>query len=622
MCKAGEPAGGLRFIVFTVVLFLGSCGYPEPEPATDDVEKTVVSATAKEITEGQVLAGSYIVSFRSPAGGPRSSYATFAEEYRAHFATLTKYLPDPRIKDIRLFGSVDMFPSTPESSLPKLGSASHLSPWGLSTTGEPASLAEVDFVDDDSARAALREWDKHGDLWFAEPNHVSRLAQMANENTFKKLAETYTALNYWWLNAINLPEAYQAISERDQSATGVPNDALMAENRPIIAVLDSGVDYEHPGLASRIWQNKDLNAANCENDLHGCNTTTARRGKLGNGDVWPFGTSGPGQTCSDLETNCAHGTHVAGLIVGDPTYKDAEGQQPAGTCPVCQIMVLKIVSKVGKDSGILDSSILAAFKYITLFRREGTPAVRVVNASFGKFVRSRAVGLLVRLMRDRTGTLLVAAAGNEDTLTQEYPAAFPDAVAVAAVDSALKKNSFSNFGRWVDISAPGSQLLSTVPGGFLERKSGTSMAAPIVSGVAGLMLARYPNLSFDELRDAIIGGADPTLYSKDFADGYNYTYYYPKIPEEDQRQPLLGSGMLNAEAAINRRPSQSLPIYSPQDRVRRGCAVVGPSAFTASSLLFQLLALPCLLCLLPKAGLSKLGRHAFQSLQLIRAILR
>src|SRR5690606_19612806 len=204
-----------------------------------------------------------------------------------------------------------------------------------------------------------------------------------------------------------------------------------------------------------IWVNTDLNAADCKNDLHGCDTTEASRGYLGNGTVYPFGTSGPNENCFGKDPNCSHGTHVAGIIAGDPNWTDERGRSAAGVCPFCRIMVLKIVSKVGDQSGILDSSIIAAFKYVALFRRQGSPAVRVVNASFGKFVRSRSVGLLVRLMKEKNSTLLVGAAGNEDTLTMEYPAAFGDAIAVAAVDTKLNKVNFSNFGRWVDIAAPG-----------------------------------------------------------------------------------------------------------------------------------------------------------------------
>jgi len=212
---------------------------------------------------------------------------------------------------------------------------------------------------------------------------------------------------------------------------------------------------------------------------------------------------------------------------------------------------------------------------VTLFRRQGSPAVRVINASFGKFVRSRTVGLLIRLMRQTNGTVLIGASGNEDTLSMEYPAAFTDAIAVAAVDIKLNKVGFSNFGRWVDISAPGSNILATVPGTALETKSGTSMAAPMVAGVAGLLLYQSPTISFDDLRQALLNSADPSFYSADHEGGFNFHNYYPKIEQESIRQPLLGTGLLNANAALRRDVNAEQPLFSDLNRVRKGCGTVG-----------------------------------------------
>jgi subtilisin family serine protease len=217
-----------------------------------------------------------------------------------------------------------------------------------------------------------------------------------------------------------------------------------------------------------------------------------------------------------------------------------------------------------------------------------------MNASFGKFVRSRSVGLLVRLMRDRQGTLLVGAAGNEDTLTMEYPAAFTDAVAVSAVDRLLRKETFSNFGRWIDVSAPGAQLLSALPGASVGAKSGTSMAAPLVAGVAGLMLANNPQLSFGDLRRWLLESADPSFYSSTFEDGFNYRNYYPRIPGEGINVPLLGVGVLNAANAVQQIPTGGQPIAYALDRVEPGCSTIGAArgGVAGGALLLLMLAAP------------------------------
>ena len=154
------------------------------------------------------------------------------------------------------------------------------------------------------------------------------------------------------------------------------------------------------------------------------------------------------------------------------------------------------------------------------------------------------------------------------------PAAYTDSVAVSAVDSGLRKTVYSNFGRWVDISAPGHMLLSTVPGGALEEKPGTSMAAPLVAGVAGLMLVKNPSISFAELRKWLVESADPVIYDQSIDGGYNFNHYYPKIKGESARLPLLGFGLLNAENAVLKKNSGELPIYNKLDRVEPGCSVL------------------------------------------------
>lgn len=557
-----------------IVVFFG-CGtdfsYPKIASKKAKVSRHFLAADDPQSTS---LPGSYIITFRTPRSSQSLRYASYLTEYSNNFSYLSeRYLSDPRVKEIQFITSVDLTNSFSD----KLSADDELKPiFPLHFTpvdeseAIEGSIARVDFMSEDAAREVLDEWDNAGAFWLAEPNYISHLST-ESDGLFNSLANQYRDLNYWWLQRIKTAEAFQSIANRDQSSSVTDEEIL--NNRPIIAVLDSGVDYKHPALSANIWKNSptDINLSSCENDLHGCNTTIATRGKLGNGDVHPFGTDGAGQSCRGSDSNCSHGTHVAGLIVGNIS----ESSGAAGVCPICQIMILRIVGKVGAESGILDSSIIAAFKYVALFKRKGSSAVRIINASFGKFARSRTVGLLIRLMKNNRQAIVVAAAGNEDTMTMEYPAAFSDAIAVSAVDQQSRKESFSNFGRWVDISAPGSDLISTIPGGGVAAKSGTSMAAPLVAGVAGLMLARYPQINYNDLRKALLEGADPSLYRSDWAEGFNYQNYYPKIPDENLRQPLIGLGIINAEAALNKQSSTGLPVYSALDRVRPGCSTIG-----------------------------------------------
>jgi hypothetical protein len=543
------------------------------------------------------LSGSYIVAFKTEPGVSTSGFSSFASESRAHYRFLdSNFLPENEVASIQFITSIDLSEGSGGAGAGIFSKSLLREPWSLSQE-RAASIARVDFHNPEEATKLLETWEKDGKVWFYEPNYISQLSTQdpAPTNTFGALKTKYESLNYWWLKSINVVQAYESLANRDQTNPVFRTDENINSARPIIAVLDSGVDYQHPALSGRIWVNNDVNESSCENDIHGCDTTVAKKGKLGNGNVYPFDTNGPGESCFGKSSNCSHGTHVAGIIAGDYEWADPElSRRAAGVCPVCQIMILKIVGKVGKDSGILDSSILSAFKYVSLFRREGSPAVRVINASFGKFVRSRSVGLLVRILKDRHGAVVIGASGNEDSMSMEYPAAFSDAIAVAAVDEDHQKVDFSNFGRWVDISAPGDGILSTVPGASLDVKSGTSMAAPMVSGVAGLLVAQKQNLPFSELRGALLNAADPTFYQSSPTPTVNSECYYIHIKNNPIRQPLLGLGLLNARDSINNALTPGQPIFSKLDRVKPGCSVVG-SGMAAQTTGYVWLLLPVLI---------------------------
>jgi hypothetical protein len=581
----------LSIAVGIPVMLASGCGQE-----LDQTHESSRESLENPYSKPSALNSSYIVNFRvdDPSSRSRRGFRSFAAEQKAFLPYLeAKFLGNPLVKRIQLISVVDLSPQAENPAEVELF-------WGvgpqLSKTKEeyvPGLISRVDFHEGHKGdiQAELRAWKSRGEIWYAEPNFISQLSQ---DNKFQTLSTDYQKINHWWQTAINLSTAYQSIGDRNQGDANVPTDQEIVEgDQPIIAVLDSGVDYSHPALSGRIWTNPDVNSAKCEDDTHGCNTTVFKRGKLGNGKVYPFDTDGPGQSCAGRDPNCSHGTHVAGIIAAEYDPEEIEaGTTPAGVCPVCKIMILKIVSKIGKSSGILDSSILAAFKYVTLFKRKNSPTVRVINASFGKFSRSRSVGLLVRLMKSKNQTLLVAASGNEDTLTMEYPAAFSDSIAVAAVDRSLRKGNFSNFGRWVDIAAPGTGIVSTIPGGLADAKSGTSMASPVVAGVAGLILAVHPRISFDELRNAVLLSADPSFYGANFEGGYNYHHYYPKVKHEKIRQPLLGTGLLDANRAVLRKESDGLPVFSDLDRVKRGCSTISSGIVGTEGLLWVFLLIP------------------------------
>ncbi len=559
-----------------------SCGRMGPEfmgQAPDPMPVVRLEADSVAGVTGARVPGSYIVMFREQNVDSNLFFSSFSSEYAHHYTTLQdSYLADSRISNMDVLTSVDLSwikktEWAPEFSAPKAlmevgaGFSQGFSQ-GLSDEAPAGVMVKVDFESDEAAAEMLGEWEKDGRIWYAEPNELSQTF----EGELTKFASDYKNLQAWH-RIIKLPEAFSALAGGNVKGAGT--EASIITDGPLIAVLDSGVDYEHPLLADNIWTNTTVGVGGCGEDIHGCNTTSPSKGTLGNGDVWPVLAPGPGKSCStELDSPCQHGTHVAGIIAAKPDASNRIG----GVCPFCKIMIIRVVDAASLQ--ISDDSQIRAFKYITKFRKNGGSAVRIANASLGKYSRSRSMAILVDVLKHvGTGTLVVGAASNEDSMIRAYPAALAPAIAVSAIGSAdadyVGKASFSNFGSWVDIAAPGFQIDSTMSGNSNGAKSGTSMAAPVVSGAAGLLLAAYPNLNFQELRDRILTTANASLLYGTDTDGgkINSAYYYPKISGETARRPLLGSGMLDVEAMINSTKGAS--TGQPLDRVSAGCGTIG-----------------------------------------------
>jgi thermitase len=231
-----------------------------------------------------------------------------------------------------------------------------------------------------------------------------------------------------------------------------------------VAVLDTGVDMEHPELRGRF------------------------------GPSYDFVTNS-----SEIVDPHGHGTHVAGAI--GARVDNAEGI--AGIAPEVTLMSLRVIPTEDDET---DADLIEAIEFAV------QKGARVANCSFGKERSSQAVAEVIQAAGEQ-GLLVVVAAGNQGVdLRQQhfYPASFntPNMVVVAASDNAGKKADFSNFGPGiVDVAAPGVGILSTLPGGRYAAWDGTSMAAPQVSGVAALMAALGPGLSPYDLKQILISSS-------------------------------------------------------------------------------------------------------------------
>jgi thermitase len=262
-------------------------------------------------------------------------------------------------------------------------------------------------------------------------------------------------------------------------------------DKVVVAVLDSGVDYTHSDLASNIWVRPN-NIAPYEDrqlgtiqDFHGYNAV---------------------DNSADPMDDNGHGTHCAGII-------GAEGGNDIGIAGVnwkVQIMPLKFMNAGGYGT---TKDAVEAINYV-IDRKKAGVNVRVISASWGSTQKSRALEDVIRKAYE-AGILFVAASGNASTnndRTPHYPSSYnvPNVISVAALDRNDQLATFSNYGvKSVAIAAPGVDILSTWLNDEYEEKSGTSMATPVVSGVAALIVAHNPKITVDELRAKILASVDP-----------------------------------------------------------------------------------------------------------------
>jgi subtilisin family serine protease len=257
----------------------------------------------------------------------------------------------------------------------------------------------------------------------------------------------------------------------------------------VVAVIDSGVQIDHPDLAGAVWTNRaelangiDDDANGFVDDLHGANMLD------GSGDV------------TDRD---GHGTHIAGIIAA----RSANGIGVSGIAPQAQLMPIKVVRP---DTGLVSTSALArGIRYAV------TQGARIISVSTNGDASSPEVADAVAFA-EQQGATIVASAGNNgrDTDAQpSYPASLPSpallSVTAATPGGALLNGT--NYGAAsVDLAAPGETIMSTLPGSTYGMESGTSMATPFVAGALALLAAAHPDLSQAQLREALLAGAART----------------------------------------------------------------------------------------------------------------
>lgn len=340
-----------------------------------------------------------------------------------------------------------------------------------------------------SIRQALRFYQSQSLVEYAELNYIVSAYKIPNDPLFGF---------QWALN--NTGQDYPS-SHRYKEPPGIPDadidapeawDVNTGSSNIIVAILDTGVDYNHRDLRNNIWFNHAELAGdpNVDDDNNGYVD-----------DV--FGYNFAYDTNDPLDDN-GHGTHVSGTIAADGN----NALDVAGVSWNAKIMALKFLDVTGK--GFTDDA-ARAFYYAV------DNGADVVSNSWGGAGFSQALEDAINYAHSQ-GLIIVASAGNDDSNRPVYPAFYENVIAVAATDSNDQRAPFSNYGDWVDLAAPGVDILSlraagtsrgTVYDQYTTVLSGTSMSCPHVSGAAVLLLAEMPYLTNNDVRDLLTILTDP-----------------------------------------------------------------------------------------------------------------
>ena len=385
-----------------------------------------------------------------------------ASDY-THTEVLVRFRDDVKVDSLKMWSGTD---------LPTERSAVLNAPLGQGFRSD-SQLWEMPVLPGQSVEELVRHYNGLDLVDFAEPNYRMQAAAVPNDQFYGVL---------WGLPDINAETAWD--TRTDSSSI-------------IVGVIDSGVEYDHPDLVDNMWTNSDEIAGNGIDDD-------------GNGYVDDFFGYDFDNEDPDPRDDNGHGTHVAGTI-------GARGNNSIGVTGVgwnASLMALKVI---GTGS---NADVARAIDYAT------DNGAKITNNSYGyagsNVGGSQTISNAVGRAKD-AGVLYVVAAGNSrstipasnmDGSFNSWPAELSkvhdNVITVAATDS---DGSFASYSHWgtesVQIAAPGTQIGSTYTNGGYVYSSGTSMAAPHVAGAAALLWAERPELSYLDIKDAMLSTARP-----------------------------------------------------------------------------------------------------------------
>jgi len=319
-----------------------------------------------------------------------------------------------------------------------------------------------------SLQDAVQAYQSNPNVEYAELNYIVSMDLTPDDPFYR---------SQWSLHRTDAPEAWNV-------STG--------SSEIIVAVVDTGVDYNHRDLQSNMWVNEaELNGAKGEDD--------DQNGYID--DVYGYNFI---YNSNDPIDDHGHGTHCAGIIAA----KGNNALDIAGVCWTAKIMAIKFLGIRGE--GTTTDAVLALHYAVE-------NGADVISNSWGSNGESNALKDAIDYAHSR-GVIIVASAGNDNSNSPHYPAGYEHVISVAATDADDSKWSLSNYGDWVDIAAPGVDILSLRADGTSQGMSynpstavlsGTSMATPHIAGACALLLSANPLMPHNQLYETLTKTVDP-----------------------------------------------------------------------------------------------------------------
>ncbi|MBE2247441.1 MAG: S8 family serine peptidase [Candidatus Competibacteraceae bacterium] len=340
----------------------------------------------------------------------------------------------------------------------------------------------LEFSDFNQVSAIIRKLESMQGVEYAEKVPMDKHFLVPNDPSYS---------SQWAMNKIGAPTAWNYFS------TG---------SNIVIAIVDDAVERTHSDLSPNLWVNPGEIAGNGIDDDNNGYIDDINGYDVGSNDNNPNPPS----------SSYSHGTHVAGIS----SARTNNGIGVASIGFSCKLMCVKATNSPTSVTNGYDGIVYAA-----------NSGAHIINCSWGGPSYSTTGQNVINYAWNK-GCIIIAASGNDNVSSQFYPAAFNNVISVSATSSNDAKASFSNYGSWIDISAPGHNIYSTYVGNTYGNMSGTSMASPMVSGLAGLMWSLNPSMPRADLINCLLTTATNI-------DAQNPSYI-----------GQLGSGRINAAQAM------------------------------------------------------------------------